>query len=68
MVAAGDNNRPVYIEEAYYNDSTANTQIRQARKMLPMDIRFIIQWPLARNWGEMGFSVQFPAEYSAYLH
>ncbi len=67
LQSAGDGNKPVFIEEAYYNDLEADQEIRQARSDLHMNIRFIMQWPVARYAFQPGFSVQFPSDYSAYL-
>ncbi len=67
LQAAGDGNKPVFMEEAYYNDPEADQEIRQARSDLHLNIRFIMQWPVARYAFQPNFSVQFPADYSAYL-
>ena len=67
LQAAGDGNKPVFMEEAYYNDQVADMEIKQARSVLHMNIRFIMQWPEQRGAVQQNFSVQFPADYSAYL-
>jgi hypothetical protein len=64
---AGEQNKPVFMEEAYYNDPESYQQILQARSALHMNIRFIMQWPWQRGAVQANFSVQFPADYSAYL-
>jgi hypothetical protein len=67
LQAAGDQNKPVFMEEAYYNDQDAHLQIMQARSALHLNLKFIMQWPVARGAIQPNFSVQFPADYSAYL-
>ncbi len=64
---AGEQNKPVFMEEAYYDDPQSYQQIVQARSALHMNIRFIMQWPWQRGAIQSNFSVQFPADYSAYL-
>jgi hypothetical protein len=39
----------------------------QARLALHLKIRFIMQWPVIRAPNQDNFSVDFPADYSAYL-
>ena len=67
LQAAGDGNKPVFMEEAYYNDQVADYEIKQARSALHMNILFIMQWPEQRGAIQQNFSVQYPADYSAYL-
>jgi hypothetical protein len=67
LQSVGDGNKPVFMEEAYYNDPEADQQIRQARSDLHMNIRFIMQWPVGRYAFQPNFSVQYPSDYSAYL-
>ena len=64
---AGEQNKPVFMEEAYYDDPQSYQQIIQARAALHMNIRFIMQWPWQRGAVQHDFSVQYPADYSAYL-
>ncbi len=65
---AGEETKPVFSEEVYYNDLDADYQIRQARTTLKLNIKWIMQWPVARWAVQNGFSVQYPANYDAYLH
>jgi hypothetical protein len=64
----GESKKTVFIEEAYYNDEIAHQQIMQARQTLNMNIKWIIQWPEGRGAYQQNFSVQYPADYSNYLH
>jgi hypothetical protein len=68
MIAAGESQKPVYAEEVFYNDPLSFSQILLARSMLPLNIRFIIQWPLERGATQSNFSIQYPADYSAYIN
>jgi hypothetical protein len=65
--SAGEENKPVFLEEVYYNDPEAHRQVMQAWSDLHLNIRFIMQWPVL--WGAIknNFSVLYPADYSAYL-
>ena len=67
LMSAGEENKPVFMEEAYYNDPEANQQIKQARIDFHLNIRFIMQWPVQRGAVQNNFSMNFPADYSAYL-
>jgi hypothetical protein len=66
--AAGESKKPVFIEEAYYNDAAAHSQIMQARQSLIMNIKWIMQWPEQRGAYQNNFSVQYPADYFNYLN
>jgi hypothetical protein len=65
---AGEGKKPVFIEEAYYDDTQAHEQIMQARQSLNMNIKWIMQWPEQRGAYQDNFSVQYPADYSNYLN
>jgi hypothetical protein len=67
LQSVGDQNKPVFMEEAYYNDPEAYQQIMQARSALHLNLKFIMQWPEQRGAVQQNFSVQYPADYSAYL-
>jgi hypothetical protein len=64
----GEGKKPVFIEEAFYNDEEAHQEIMQARQTLQMNIKWIMQWPEQRGAYQNNFSVQFPADYSNYLN
>ena len=66
--AVGESKKTLFMEEAYYNDQTAHHQIMQARQSLNMNIKWIMQWPEQRGAYQNNFSVQYPADYSNYLH
>ena len=66
--AVGESKKTLFMEEAYYNDETAHQQIMQARQSLNMNIKWIMQWPEQRGAYQNNFSVQYPADYSNYLH
>ena len=67
LQSAGEDKKPVFMEEVYYNDPEAHREVMQARSDLQLNIRFIMQWPEQRGAISNNFSVQFPADYSAYL-
>jgi hypothetical protein len=66
--AAGEGKKPIFMEEAFYNDAEANAQILNARQSLGMNIKWIMQWPLQRGATQNNFSIQYPADYFNYLH
>jgi hypothetical protein len=67
LQSAGEQNKPVFMEEVYYNDPDSYQQVIQARSALHMNIRFIMQWPWQRGAIQHDFSVQYASDYSAYL-
>ncbi|PWT76929.1 MAG: hypothetical protein C5B59_05350 [Bacteroidetes bacterium] len=67
MKSVGEDKKPVFAEEAFYDDALSDFQIRQARSTLNWNIKWIMQWPEQRYAIQNNFSVQFPADYSNYL-
>lgn len=67
LAAAGESNKPIIVQETYYNDALANARIRQAAAENHLKLVAIFQWPWARGATFPHFSVNYPAEYAAYL-
>ena len=65
---AGESKKTVFMEEAFYDDEDAHQQVLLARQNLNMHIKWIMQWPEQRGAYQNNFSVQYPADYSNYLH
>jgi len=59
--------KPIIILEDYYNDAQSAEEILQARSQLMLNITMVFQWPLARGAKQAHFSLDYPADYSAYL-
>ena len=59
--------KPIIILEDYYNDAQSAKEILQARSQLMLNITMALQWPLARGARQPHFSMDYPADYSAYL-
>lgn len=66
--AAGEGKKPVFMEEAFYDDVQAHDQIMQARQAFDINIKWIMQWPLQRGATQNNFSIQYPADYGNYLN
>jgi hypothetical protein len=58
---------PIIVQEVYYNDQEAGDKIRRAREVYGVNVRYILQWPLARTAHQPHFSMHYPAEFDAYL-
>lgn len=61
---AGEADRPVIIQEVWYNDPQSARAIARARESLELNLRYIMQWPGSRAKGHL--SEHYPADYSAY--
>jgi len=59
--------KPIIILEDYYNDAQSAREILQARSRLMLNITMVFQWPLARGAHQPHFSIDYPADYSAYV-
>jgi hypothetical protein len=68
LEAAGDVSKPLIAQEVYYNDPETFSEIIESRNILHLNIKYLLQWPLARGATQSNFSVQYPAEFSAYLN
>jgi hypothetical protein len=67
LTAAGDQGKPIVVQETFYNDAQANTGLRGGAAAHGLDLRSIFQWPMARGATTQHFSMNYPAEYSAFL-
>jgi hypothetical protein len=59
--------KPIIVLEDFYNDAQSAKAIAQARSQLGLNISAVFQWPLARGASQRHFSMDYPADYSAYL-
>ena len=59
-------NKPIIILEDFYNDVQSAKEIAQTRSQLKLGITAVFQWPLARGARQSHFSIDYPADYSAY--
>lgn len=67
LSAAGEQGKPVLVQETFYNDAVANAGLRSAAAAHGLDLLSILQWPEARGATTAHFSMNYPAEYGAYL-
>ncbi len=69
LLSAGSDElkKPIIILEDFYDDAQSAKEILQARSQLMLNIRTVLQWPLARGARQAHFSIDYPADYSAYL-
>src|SRR5262249_41244949 len=63
LQAAGDISKPLIAQEVYYNDPETFSEIIESRNVLHLNIKYLLQWPLARGATQRNFSVQYPAEF-----
>jgi hypothetical protein len=68
LEAAGEASKPMIAEEVYYNDPETFAQIIESRNMLHLNIKYLLQWDLARGTPNNKFAAQYPADFSAYLN
>lgn len=66
LAAAGEAEKPVILQEVYYNDPQTASEIDQARRDWPINLRYLLQWPIRRSTKQPHFSVHFPAAFDAY--
>jgi len=59
--------KPIIILEDFYDDAQSARETLQARSQLMLNITTVFQWPLARGARQAHFSIDYPADYSAYL-
>ena len=65
--AAGVEHPQIIIQETFYNDPRALAEIQRAQKDFNLEILYLMQWPLARNATVQNFSMDYPADYDAYV-
>jgi len=68
LEAAGEASKPIIADEVYYNDPNTFTQILESRNVLHLNIKYLLQWDLARGTPNNKFAAQYPAAFSAYLN
>lgn len=64
---AGEADKPITIQETFYNDAIANGEIRRAAESLGFTLRTLMQWPMARGAATPHFSMHYPPLYDAFL-
>lgn len=65
--AAEESDKPIIIQESFYNDYVAMLNFWNARNVLNLNIRAIYQWPTYRKEEKKNYYEEFSPEYSAYL-
>ncbi|MCK8519968.1 hypothetical protein M0D21_00195 [Aquimarina sp. D1M17] len=63
----GDANKTVVIQETYYNDALQYNQFISSIKSNRLNVRYIMQWPLRRNYHRAHFSENYPRYFDNYL-
>lgn len=51
LASRGEQQKPIVIQEAYYNDAQAAQNFRLAKQNLGLNITHVMQWPVARGVG-----------------
>lgn len=64
---AGLSSPKVIIQETYYNDPQTLQQFQRAQQDFKLDFLYLMQWPLDRGAQVPHLSMDFPAQYGAYV-
>jgi hypothetical protein len=67
LKAAGEQGKPIVVQETFYNDAQANSGLRGGATAQGLDLRAMFQWPSARGSATAHFSMNYPSEYGAFL-
>lgn len=63
----GEQDKPVYVQETFYNDAEAYAQIKQAVSESGLNFKGIFQWPKVRDHDPRDFPDVFPKRFDNYL-
>ncbi len=63
----GESSKTIVIQETYYNDAQNYQILIDAIKNNALNVRYIMQWPLRRNYHRRHFSENYPQHYYNYL-
>jgi hypothetical protein len=63
----GEQDKPLYMQETFYNDAQAYSEIRDAVAQSGLNFQGIFQWPRERTRDPHDFPDVFPKRFDNYL-
>ena len=60
----GQEKKPIMLEETFYDDPQNLLELDAARKLLGLNILYVNQWPLRRDFLALHYTEDYPRDYS----
>ena len=63
LAVYGQTNKPIMLEETYYDDAQNLLEVDAARKLLGLNILYVNHWPLSRDFLAPHYTEDYPRDY-----